>query len=257
MTHKELKELLDEKYLQYNTLAFIEDDPIVVPHGFSRKEDIEIAGFFAAALAWGQRPQIIRSSRLLMQMMDHRPYEFIMGASAQEIAAFGKFVYRTFNGDDAMYFIRALKNLYKKHKGPEAVFTNAWRQQGDIREAIKGFRKLFFALPHPLHCEKHISDAAKDSACKRLNLYLRWMVRSDDRGVDFGLWKGIPMSTLYCPLDVHTARTSRELGLLKRTQNDWRAVAELTAHLRRFDAADPVKYDYALFGLGRFENGRG
>jgi uncharacterized protein (TIGR02757 family) len=254
MTFRELKELLDEKYEQYNRPAFIADDPVMVPHQFSRKEDIEIAGFFAATLAWGQRPQIIRSSLQLMQMMDQQPYEFISTASEQEISSFSGFVYRTFNGQDCMFFIRALKNMYARHGGPEAVFTEAYLRHKDIKAAISEFRSLFLSIPHAGRSEKHISNAAKDSACKRINLFLRWMVRSDKRGVDFGLWKGIPMSALYCPLDVHTGNTSRELGLLINQQNNWKAVAELTENLRRFDALDPVKYDYALFGLGIYDS---
>jgi uncharacterized protein (TIGR02757 family) len=253
MTFKEIKDLLDEKYEQYNTAAFIEEDPIVVPHGFTRKEDIEIAGFFAATLAWGQRPQIIRSSLQLMQMMDQQPYQFITSASKKEISTFNKFVYRTFNGQDCMFFMHSLKNIYNRHKGLEAVFTHTYQQHTDVRSSLIAFRNIFLEISHPQRSEKHISDAAKDSACKRINLFLRWMVRSDNRGVDFGLWKGIPMSALYCPLDVHTGNTARELGLLSHKQNNWKAVAELTANLRQFDASDPVKYDYALFGLGRYE----
>ena len=253
MTFRELKALLDEKYEQYNTAAFIYNDPVLIPHSFTRKEDIEIAGFFAATLAWGQRPQIIRSSLQLMQMMDQEPYQFITTASKRERAFFGKFVYRTFNGEDCMFFLHALNNIYKKHGGLETVFTNAYLQHQDIRKALIEFRKIFLEVPHQKRSEKHISDAAKNSACKRINLFLRWMVRSDNRGVDFGLWKGIPSSALFCPLDLHTGNTSRELGLLKLRQNNWKAVEELTENLRKFDKLDPVKYDYALFGLGIYE----
>jgi uncharacterized protein (TIGR02757 family) len=253
MTYPELKELLDEKHEQYNCPAFIEADPVSVPHSFTRKEDVEIAGFFAATLAWGQRPIIIRSSMLLMQMMDQQPYEFISTASEQEISRFGSFVYRTFNGHDCMFLIRALKNMYANHGGPEAVFTQAYLRHKDIKESISAFRSVLLDVPHDKRSEKHISNAAKDSACKRINLYLRWMVRNDNRGVDFGLWKCIPASALYLPLDLHTGNTSRELGLLGMRQNNWKAVAELTENLRKMDASDPVKYDYALFGLGVYD----
>ncbi len=250
MDTSDLKNLLDEKYNEYGTRAFIADDPISVPHNFTKKEDIEIAGFFAAILAWGQRPQIIHSASKLMQMMDNAPYDFITAATRKDLDPFGKFTHRTFNGEDCRFFIRSIRNIYLKHKGMEQVFTSSFKQHGDLNPALTQFRKVFFEITHFPESEKHISSPLKNSACKRINLFLRWMVRNDGRGVDFGLWKEIPASKLYCPLDVHTGNTSRELGLLKIKSNNWKAVEELTGMLRNFDPADPVKYDYALFGLG-------
>jgi len=250
MTDNELKELLDEKFEEYNTPAFIDNDPICVPHLFTKKEDIEIAGFFAAMLAWGQRPQIIRSATKLMQMMDNEPYNFITAATRNDLDQFGKFVHRTFDGEDCRFFIRSLRNIYLKHQGLEQVFTAAYKQHNDIGPAITAFRKAFYEITHFPRSEKHISSPVKNSACKRINLFLRWMVRNDGKGVDFGLWKEIPASKLYCPLDVHTGNTSRELGLLKIKLNNWNAVEELTDALKKFDPNDPVKYDFSLFGLG-------
>jgi len=253
MNHKELQNLLDESYDRYNTLSFIKDDPISIPHLFSRKEDIEIAGFFAATIAWGQRPQIIRCAMKLMKMMDNQPHQFILNATEEEINEFAGFVYRTFNGQDCICFIKALQNIYQNHNGLESIFTKSYQKHSDIKEAIVDFRRIFFEIPHPKRSEKHVSDAAKLSACKRINLFLRWMIRNDNRGVDFGLWKNIPASALYIPLDVHTGNTSRALGLLNEKQNNWKAVAQLTEKLKQFDAADPVKYDFALFGLGVYD----
>ena len=252
MTFSELKELLDDKYEQYNIPAFIADDPVMVLHDSSAKKILRSPVFLQ--LHWpGAKGHRSSAAVLLMQMMDHQPYQFITTASEKEINSFVSFVYRTFNGQDCMFFIRALKNIYTKHGGLETVFTDAYLQHQDIRTAISEFRRTFLRIPHPKRSDKHISDAAKNSACKRINLYLRWMVRSDNHGMDFGLWKQIPASALYCPLDVHTGNTSRELGLLTAKQNNWKAVAELTEIVRKFDAHDPVKYDYALFGLGIYE----
>ncbi len=253
MNFTELKDLLNESYERYNNPVFITEDPIIVPHSFSHKEDMEIAGFFAATLAWGQRPQIIRSSMKLMQMMDHEPYKFITSSSENEIKMLQRFVHRTFNGSDCMFFVRSLKNIYLKHNGLEDVFSDAFYRHNNLKQSLIEFRRIFFEIPHLHHAEKHISDAAKESACKRINLFLRWMVRNDGRGVDFGLWKKIPSSALYCPLDLHTGNTSRELGLLNTKQNNWKAVEELTTILRKFDANDPVKYDFSLFGLGIYD----
>lgn len=250
MTQNEINKLLDEKYEEFNNTAFIIDDPISIPHLFTRKEDVEISAFFAAILAWGQRTQIILNADKLMQIMDYSPYQFITTATKEDLGSFQNFVYRTFNGTDCVFFIRSLQKIYNKHDGLEKVFTDAYKKYGSIKMAISVFRKIFFSTPHLRHSEKHISDPIKNSACKRLNLFLRWMVRQDNRGVDFGLWKGIPPSALYCPLDVHTGETSRELGLLSIKQNNWKAVEELTCKLRKFDPVDPVKYDFSLFGLG-------
>ncbi|HQI70447.1 MAG TPA: TIGR02757 family protein [Bacteroidales bacterium] len=250
MNTSELRSLLEEKYNEYCTPAFIDDDPISIPHYFSKKEDIEIAGFCAAMLAWGQRQQIIKSARSLMQMMDYAPYDFLTGATTKELMPFQSFVYRTFNGDDCIFFMRSLRNIYMKHHGLEAVFTEGYHRHGDLYAAIVMFRNTFFEIDHLPRSEKHISNPARNSACKRLHLFLRWMVRSNIRGVDFGLWNEIPASKLYCPLDVHTSNVSRALGLLKIKENNKKAVEELTGNLRHFDPEDPVKYDFSLFGLG-------
>lgn len=253
MNHTELKDFLEEKYDQYNRLSFIETDPVSIPHQFTKKEDIEIAGFLAATIAWGQRPTIIRNAQRLVQWMEMSPYEFITSAKEKDLAPFKAFTHRTFNGTDCIYFIRSLKNIYTKHGGIEAVFSRTVNKNDtDLKNAIVHFRETFFELPHPARTTKHISNPADNSAAKRINMYLRWMVRSDKR-VDFGLWKKIKPSQLSCPLDVHSGNVARKLGILKRTQNDWKAVDELTRNLKKFDANDPVKYDFALFGLGVFE----
>lgn len=254
MNKTELKEFLEEKYDQYNRLSFIETDPVSIPHQFKKKEDIEIAGFLAATIAWGQRPTIIRNAQRLVQWMDMSPYEFIISAKEKDLEPFKAFTHRTFNGTDCICFIRSLKNIYTKHGGIEEVFSRAVNKNDtDLKGSIVHFRETFFELPHPARTTKHISNPADNSAAKRINMYLRWMVRSDKRKVDFGLWKKIKPSQLSCPLDVHSGNVARKLGLLERTQNDWKAVDELTTNLKKFDAADPVKYDFALFGLGVFE----
>ncbi|HOY32347.1 MAG TPA: TIGR02757 family protein [Bacteroidales bacterium] len=246
----ELKELLDEKYEEYNNQTFIEHDPVSVPHLFTKKEDIEIAGFISASLAWGQRSQILRSAKKLMQMMDYAPYDFITHATKKELDPFRSFIYRTFNGDDCRFFVLSLRNIYLEHQGLEKIFTSAFKQYGDLSPAIESFRNVFLKTPHLHRCEKHIASPLKNSACKRINLFLRWMIRSDDSHVDFGIWKEIPPNKLYCPLDVHTGHIARELGLLKIKTNNWPAVEMLTDALKKFDPQDPVKYDFALFGLG-------
>lgn len=248
----ELKEFLDEKYELYNRPRFIESDPISVPHRFTKKEDIEIAAFFAAILAWGQRPTIIRNATRLMDMMDNAPYEFIIGSTKSDYTVFSGFAHRTFNGDDAVYFIQSLQHIYTKKGGLEKTFYPAPIVAPDMREGLKNFRKLFLHKPTN-RSGKHIADVTKNASAKRLNMFLRWMVRNDKRGVDFGLWKSISPALLYCPLDLHSGRVARRLGLLKRTQSDWKAVEELTQNLRKLDKKDPVKYDFALFGLGVFE----
>lgn len=250
MEFSELQELLDHKVDLYNRLDFIESDPISIPHQFSKNEDIEISGFFAATLAWGQRKTIIRNANDLMDKMDRSPYDFILNHSAQERKQFSRFVHRTFNGVDCIYFLKSLQHLYKNHQGLYGTF----KKSKNIEDSISRFKQLFFELPHPSRTQKHIADPLKNSSAKRLCMYLRWMVRNDKRKVDFGIWKQIPASQLYCPLDVHSARVARELGLLTRKQNDWKAVVELTEKLKQFDKLDPVKYDFALFGMGVFEN---
>lgn len=253
MNLQEIKSFLDEKFDLFNRESFIQTDPIQIPKQFTRKEDIEIAGFLSATIAWGQRPSIIKNGKSLMERMDAQPYEFLVNASDDDLKVFQDFKHRTFNGEDCIFFLRSLRNIYVNHGGLEAVFSKGYQNGGDIKTALVFFRKVFLETDHLQISEKHISNVEKKSAAKRLNMYLRWMVRSDERDVDFGLWKEIPSSALYLPLDVHTGNIGRKLGLLKRKQNDWQAVEEITNQLRSFDPSDPVKYDYALFGLGAFE----
>jgi len=253
LPQSELFDLLEAKYELYNNLSFIETDPVSIPHLFSKKEDIEISGFLAATIAWGQRTTIIRNARQLMEGMDNCPHEFIINASAGELERFAHFKHRTFNGIDLLYFMEALKHIYTVHGSIGAVFGQYMKEEQNIGNAISQFRKLFFSLPHPARTRKHIADPSENSSAKRINMFLRWMVRKDNRGVDFGIWEHVSASRLLCPLDVHSGNVARKLGLLHRKQNDWKAVEELTAQLRCFDALDPVKYDFALFGLGVFE----
>lgn len=249
----DIKELLEEKYLLYNNRSFIETDPIQIPHQFTKKEDIEIAGFLAATIAWGQRKSIITNSRKLMQWMDDSPHDFILNHTTKELEPFRKFVHRTYNGTDCVFFIRSLKNLYKHHGGLEGAFSKGLKRNENVKHSIVGFRKLFLKTKHEKRSEKHISNPDAKSSAKRLCMYLRWMVRKDKHGVDFGIWNGISPSKLCLPLDVHTGNVSRKLGLLTRKQDDWLAVEEITGVLKQFDPDDPVKYDFALFGLGAFE----
>ncbi|MDP3914766.1 MAG: TIGR02757 family protein [Bacteroidota bacterium] len=249
----ELVTFLDQKYLSFNHPAFIETDPIQVPALFTTKENIEIAGFLAATLAWGQRPTIIRNSAKLVALMNNNPIEFLLNTPEDEWYIFSDFKHRTFNGIDCLFFMKSLRNIYQNHGGLAQVFTEGYQIDQTIYSALIYFRKVFFELEHEHRTEKHVSDVAKGAAAKRLNMFLRWMVRADNSGVDFGLWKQIPTSALMLPLDVHTGNVARKLGLLTRTQNDWRAVEEITTKLREFDPEDPIKYDFALFGLGVFE----
>lgn len=246
-----LKDFLEKKFLEYNSPSFIESDPIAVPRSFEKKEDIEIAAFLTATTAWGNRKSILKDSRYLLQMMDNRPFAFLMEASPKELKPFNRFVHRTFNGTDCSFFLESLKNIYLNHGGLENLFTEI--NKIGVKESIVHFRKIFLETPHERRSEKHISDPSKGSPAKRINLFLRWMVRNDDYGVDFGLWREVYPSNLICPLDVHVVRVSRKLGLLSRKANDWKAAEELTINLRKFDPCDPVKYDFALFGLGVFE----
>lgn len=248
----DLKSFLDEKAEQYNRPVFIETDPIQVPKQFSEKENIEIAGFLTATISWGNRPAIIKNATKLMEMMDNRPADFVNGATDTEIESLNRFVHRTFNGDDCVYFIRSLRNIYKNHGGLQAVFEKGFQKDKSTKASLAHFYDVFFE-PEGERTRKHISNVRKGASGKRLNMFLRWMVRSDRGGVDFGLWKGIPARALMLPLDVHTGNVGRKLGLLRRRSNDWKAVEEITARLREFDPGDPVKYDYALFGLGVFE----
>lgn len=251
---KDLKDFLEEKYDKYNRPNFIESDPISIPHQFSKKEDIEIAGFLAATIAWGQRVTIINNANKMVKLMGNNPHDFILSAKQKDFQKFESFVHRTFNGIDAVFFMKSLQNIYKKHGGLEKVFTISSNTNNVALNAISNFRKIFFSIEHPDRTGKHISNPAENSSAKRLCMYLRWMVRNDKRGVDFGIWKSSLLpSHLMCPLDVHSGNVARKLGLLKRTQNDWKAVEELTTNLRKFDINDPIKYDFALFGLGVFE----
>ncbi len=247
----DIKSFLDEKFDLYNREEFIASDPILIPKQFTLKEDIEIAAFMSAAIAWGQRPTIIKNAVKLMDLMENQPYYFLM--QNNDFSMFADFKHRTFNGEDCIFFLKSLKNIYQNCGGLETVFTKGYQQNGSIKEALSYFRQHFFAIDYPERSQKHISNVAKKSAAKRLNMFLRWLVRNDNRGVDFGLWKQINPANLMLPLDVHTGNVSRKLGLLTRKQNDWQAVEEVTQNLRKFDASDPIKYDYALFGLGIFE----
>lgn len=253
MKFTELKDFLDEKAQKYNHPDFINTDPIQIPHLFTDKNDIEISGFLAASIAWGQRVTIINNLHKLISLMDHAPSEFILNYREQDLNRFKYFKHRTFNGDDCIFFIRSLRNIYQNHGGLGNLFQNLYSYENDIFNNLSQFRKVFFEIPHPDRTGKHISNVLKGASAKRLNMFLRWMVRKDNLGVDFGLWPEIAMADLYIPLDLHTGNVARKLGLLKRKQNDWKAVEELTLNLRKFDAADPVKYDFALFGLGVFE----
>ena len=248
----DLKEFLDEKVELYNRPDFIESDPISIPHQFSTKQDIEIAGFLAATIAWGNRKTILRNANRLMKMLDHSPYEFIMNSSNDEMEKVKSFVHRTFNSTDLNYFLKALQNIYRNKGGLETIF-NTYQTSDSLQPAIHKFHKIFFELAHEKRTERHISDPFKGSAAKKLNMFLRWMIRHDKRGVDFGLWKSIPASVLSCPLDVHSGKIARKLGILTRNQDDAKAVTELDTCLRSFDKADPVRYDFALFGLGAIE----
>ena len=249
-----IKELLDEKYFQFNNTSFIETDPISIPHQFSKKEDIEISSLLIATIAWGQRISIINNGNKLMKLMNDEPHDFILNFSKKDSARFQSFVHRTFNSNDCLFFLNSLRNIYINHGGLENAFSSKLsKKDSDVKNAITHFRELFLSIPHEHHVEKHLSNPSEKSSAKRLCMFLRWMVRKDNHGVDFGIWKAIKSNQLCLPLDVHTGNVSRKLGLLSRTQNDWQAVEEITSVLRKFDSNDPIKYDFALFGLGAFE----
>ncbi len=255
MTQKELKIFLNKKVDQYNQPFFIAADPISIPHKFIQQQDIEIAGFFAAILAWGNRKSILNSCNTLMQLMNNQPYQFCIHHSKKELQTLEQFKHRTFNATDLLYCIAFFKMHYTHHNSLEIAFTK-WMNSTDetVENALIGFHHYFFSLPDfPVRTRKHIASPQKKSACKRLNMYLRWMVRDNKTGVDFGLWKQIKSSQLIIPIDVHVSRVAKKLSILNRTQNDWQAALELTAHLKTLDAKDPVKYDFALFGLGVME----
>lgn len=253
MNKKQLKAFLDEYVNKYNNPAFIETDPISIPHLFTHKRDREVAGFLAATIAWGQRTTILNNAKKMVQWMDYAPYDFILNHSEADLKPFSGFVHRTFNGDDALYFIAALKKIYTDYPDMESVFVEGLTETNQLFDAISHFRKTFFAEEHLRRTQKHLSNPEAGAAAKRINMFLRWMVRNDGAGVDFGNWTRISPSLLLCPLDVHSGRTGRKLGLLTRAQDDRRAVEELTGSLRLLDAKDPVKYDFALYGLGVFE----
>ena len=252
MDQRELKEFLDEKVMLYNNPSFIESDPIQIPHLFSKKEDIEISGFLTAIISWGNRKMIIRNALKMMELLDNAPYDFIINHQKSDLKPFKNFVHRTFNSEDLYQFIQSLEHIYKKHQGLEKTLAIIGEKTTYI-EAIHNLKNIFFEIPHLQRTKKHISDPLKNSAAKRINMFLRWMVRNDQTGVDFGIWKTHNAANLSCPLDVHSGNVARKLALLSRKQNDWKAVTELDTNLRILDHEDPVKYDFALFGLGVFE----
>lgn len=252
MTKSELKEFLDEKVDLYNHPNFIESDPIQIPHLYTLKEDIEIAGFLAATIAWGNRKMIINNAKRMMDLMGNSPYDFVMSHNGNDLQRLETFVHRTFNGQDFIGFIKSLQNIYLNHGGLESIFT-IHQEKDSMQNAISKFKTIFFEIEHLNRTEKHISDPNKNSSSKRLNMWLRWNCRQDNKGVDLGIWKSISPSQLSCPLDVHSGNVARKLGLLTRKQNDAKALAELDQNLRALDPNDPVKYDFALFGLGVFE----
>jgi uncharacterized protein (TIGR02757 family) len=246
----EIKSYLEELVDKYNRTAFIEPDPISIPHLFKKKQDIEIAGFFAAVLAWGQRPTILKKSKELMQLMDNAPHDFIVNHTEADLKSLTTFKHRTFNATDTLYFVEFLHHHYVKHDSLESAFRCS-EKDVNVENALNSFQETFFSLPDaPKRTQKHIPSPKKNSTCKRLAMYLRWMVRTDNNGVDFGLWKEIKMHQLVCPVDLHVDRIARRLHLITRKSTDWLTTIELTEKLKTFDPKDPSKYDFALFGLG-------
>lgn len=246
----QIKDKLDKLFQKYNRAEFIENDPISVPHLFTGEQDIEIAAFLSSTIAWGQRKSILKSAKNMVERMDMRPYDFVQNATADDIKRASRgFVYRTFNEVDFEYFLTSLADIYK-NGSLRSLCEQSYAQSGDIRTVLDVFYSRFFATPALPRTTRHLSNINRGSACKRLNMLLRWLVRVDGNGVDFGLWRGIDPCSLYIPLDVHASRQGRALGLLGRKQNDWKAVEELTAELKLADPTDPAKYDFALFGLG-------
>ena len=249
MTLLELKEFLDEKADFYEHKEFIQNDPIIIPHEYEDKFDIEISGFIISIISWGNRKSIINSGYKIIDILESSPYDFIMNHSQKDLKRIKGSIHRTFNSDDLVFFIKSLKNIYTNYNGLEGIISNV-KNGNNLQERISNFKKIFFELNHLERTKKHLPDPLKGSAAKRFNMFLRWMVRSNKKGVDFGLWKSILPSELSCPLDVHTGNIARKLSLLKRTQNDSLALNELDRKLREMDKNDPVKYDFALFGLG-------
>ncbi len=252
LSKAELKEFLDEKALFYEQPKFIETDPVQIPHLFTKKEDIEIAGFLTATISWGNRKSILTNAHKLISLMGHAPFDFTLHHTETDLENLEDFVHRTFNSIDLRYFIKALQHLYNKYGDMEGFFKQ-FKDEENLQNAIHYFKKEFFSLPHQSRTEKHISDPHKNSAAKRINMFFRWMIRNPDAGVDLGIWKNLSSKQLSCPLDVHSGNVARKLGLLSRKQNDGKALSELDTKLRVLDSIDPVKYDYALFGLGVFE----
>lgn len=249
MEFAEQQEILDSYYHLYNVKGFIEHDPILIPHLFIKKEDIEISGFFAAILAWGQRKTIITKCHLLLNLFDNEPFNFVINHSEKELKSLQKFVHRTFNGEDLTYFIQKLRYLYQFEGGLEGAFAKKFHKTDlDVYNALVGFHQLF--TDPSQRSRKHIATPLKNATCKRINMFLRWMVRKDDNGVDFGIWNAINTSQLVCPIDVHVERVAHELGLLSSNLKGWNQAVFLTKKLKEFDPNDPVKYDFALFGLG-------
>jgi uncharacterized protein (TIGR02757 family) len=246
---KDLKDFLDEKVSQYNNPTFIELDPIQVPHSFTRKEDIEIAGFLSAIISWGNRTSIVKNAKRMVGFMGNSPYDFILNHEDRHLKQIDGFVHRTFNSDDLLTFIEGLKHLYLQKNGLEGIFSQ-YQTKDSLQPAIHELKREFFTVAHLDRTRKHLPDPLTGSAAKKINMYLRWMIRKDNKGVDFGIWESISPSILSCPLDVHSGNVARKLGLLTRRQNDAKAVKELDSILREMDSQDPVKYDFALFGLG-------
>ncbi|MFM9055069.1 MAG: TIGR02757 family protein [Bacteroidota bacterium] len=252
-TPEQLHSFLDEQADRFNRPDFIADDPISIPHLFSKKEDVEIAGFLTATIAWGQRPVILKNALQLVERMDMAPGSFIREHSVQERKRFNSFVHRTFNGIDLCYFIKALQQLYNNEQGLEGCFGSSFQEyDSDMGATISDVKRKFMRFRPQIRTGKHFADPLRNSSAKRINMFLRWMVRKDNRGVDFGIWNSIPASALHIPLDLHSGTVARELGLLNRKQDDWKAVTELTHRLRTLDASDPVRYDFALYGTGVF-----
>lgn len=252
MTKAELHLFLEEKVERYNNPKFIESDPIQIPHLYTLKEDIEIAGFLTATISWGNRKIIINNAHKMMALMGNTPFDFVMSHTENDLERLENFVHRTFNNTDFATFIKGLQHIYRNHQGLENVFT-LYQEDHSLQQSIHELKRLFFEIEHQNRTHKHLSDPLNNSAAKRINMYLRWMIRQDNKGVDLGIWKNISPSKLSCPLDVHSGNVARKLGLLIRKQNDGKALLELDTNLRTFDPKDPVKYDFALFGLGVFE----
>lgn len=258
LDNNDLKDFLNEKAEQYNCLSFIKDDPISIPHLFTNKEDIEISAFIIATIAWGKREMIIKNGSRIIKAMDMQPYNFVINYNEKKDYKYIQDIkHRTFNSNDLNFFIKSLQNCYINHKGLEKIFSSSITSETKtVKNSISKFRETFFenAIEINKRTFKHVSNPEKGSAAKRINMFLRWMVRKDNKGVDFGIWNSISPSILSCPLDVHSGNVARSLNMLTRKQNDWKALEELDNNLRKFDSEDPVKYDFALFGLGINEN---